>query len=188
MTRPLSWFRYVEKNFLPKEECVELIQRGEDIGFKESLIKVRGKGEIRDTEVRDNERVIFDDKELGDKLWKKIEPLVPQNMDGYEPYGLNTTFRFYRYKEGQQFKPHVDGSTKVSPTEVSLITVLIYLNEDFTGGETTFVMENESIKPETGMLLLFAHKQLHAGKPVPEGVKYVLRSDVMYRLIKYKNE
>lgn len=176
--RPANWFRYIQKNFLPKEECDRLIEYAEKLGFAESLIKLRGKGEVRDTDVRDNDRVLFTDKELADKLWEKIKPLAPAQLENFEAYGLNDHFRFYRYKEGQQFKPHVDGSVKISPTELSLVTVLIYLNEDFKGGETTFVMENESIKPETGMLCMFTHKQLHTGKPVPEGVKYVLRTDI----------
>lgn len=158
-----------------------MIQRGEELGFKESLINVRGKGEVMDKEIRDNDRVVFDDKELADKMWERIKEFVPQ-IDGFDPLGLNERFRYYRYQGGQQFKPHVDGSVKLSETDISFITVLMYLNEDFTGGETTFIIENESIKPETGMLLLFTHKQLHSGRPVPDGVKYVLRTDVMYRL------
>ena len=61
----------------------------------------------------------------------------------------------------------------------------LYLSEDFTGGETTFFDQTEDklrfkITPKLGQLLVFDHHQLHSGDPVLDGVKYVLRTDVMY--------
>ena len=56
----------------------------------------------------------------------------------------------------------------------------MYLNEGFEGGETEFVIPHEIIEPLGGTMLLFAHSQLHKGNPVPNGIKYVLRTDVMY--------
>jgi len=47
------------------------------------------------------------------------------------------------------------------------------------GGATNF--KDISIKPETGMALIFKHELLHEGAKVTAGLKYVLRSDVMYR-------
>ncbi|HSG70719.1 MAG TPA: hypothetical protein VLA12_09915, partial [Planctomycetaceae bacterium] len=59
---------------------------------------------------------------------------------------------------------------------------LVYLNDDFEGGETNFIVEPEvSIKPETGMGLMFQHPLLHEGAEVTSGVKYVARTDLMYR-------
>ncbi len=54
------------------------------------------------------------------------------------------------------------------------------LNEEFTGGSTDFDLVG-SVVPETGMALLFEHRVLHQGAPLLEGVKYVMRTDVMYR-------
>jgi hypothetical protein len=64
-------------------------------------------------------------------------------------------------------------------TEASYFTFMMYLNDNFAGGETTF--RNLSIKPERGMALIFLHALYHAGGEVTRGVKYVLRTDVMYR-------
>lgn len=61
-------------------------------------------------------------------------------------------------------------------------------SETIKGGATTLITLNENIIPQKGMLLLFDHKILHAGQSVTTGVKYVLRTDVMYRLKKYENE
>ena len=57
---------------------------------------------------------------------------------------------------------------------------MVYLNDDFAGGETEFVDLRRTIVPRTGSALLFQHMLLHAGETVTSGVKYVLRSDVLY--------
>lgn len=59
-----------------------------------------------------------------------------------------------------------------------LLTFMIYLNEGYTGGETRF--ESVSVAGKPGMALVFEHELLHEGAEVTAGVKYVLRSDVMY--------
>jgi hypothetical protein len=63
---------------------------------------------------------------------------------------------------------------------------MVYLNADFSGGETKFYNEDRelhvTVRPERGMALGFVHSQLHEGAPVVRGRKYVLRTDVMYTL------
>lgn len=56
---------------------------------------------------------------------------------------------------------------------------MIYLNEDFVGGETSF--DELNIVPKTGMAFCFIHEQKYVGNPVSQGFKYVLRSDIMYQ-------
>ena len=66
--------------------------------------------------------------------------------------------------------------------EQSFYTYIIYLNDDFEGGETTFLVTPEIvIKPETGGGLFFQHPIIHEGVVVTKGKKYVLRTDLMYR-------
>ena len=48
-------------------------------------------------------------------------------------------------------------------------------------GGTTSLHLNEQIQPKCGRALLFQHRQLHEGREVTSGVKYVPRTDVMYR-------
>jgi prolyl 4-hydroxylase len=55
---------------------------------------------------------------------------------------------------------------------------MIYLNEGYDGGETRF--ESLSVVGKLGMARVFEHELLHEGAEVASGVKYVLRSDVMY--------
>lgn len=59
---------------------------------------------------------------------------------------------------------------------------MIYSNEAFEGGETRF--DDIVIKANTGTALCFIHELKQEGYPVKNGIKYILRSDVMYGKIK----
>ena len=176
-------FKLEVENFFTSEECKGFIDFSEKEGYSESLIRSK-EGEVMNKEIRDNDRVIWDRPEVAAQLWELVKDIVPQDVDGFKPVGLNTRFRFYRYKDGQQFKPHIDGPYKIDEDNKSKITMLIYLNEGFVGGNTTLVHEGQEIEPKEGKLLLFEHKIMHCGRPVTEGTKYVLRTDVMYTKIK----
>jgi predicted 2-oxoglutarate/Fe(II)-dependent dioxygenase YbiX len=183
----MSRFTHVVEKFLTPEECQGFIKFSEERGYKESLIRTKD-GEQMNKDIRDNDRVIWDNPKFAEQLWELVKDFMPADIEGYEPLGLNERFRFYRYKDGQQFKPHIDAPFKRSTTEKSKITLLLYLNENFTGGATTLILEGKDNIPKEGMLFLFEHKIMHCGRPVTEGVKYVLRTDVMYKLKETKNE
>jgi hypothetical protein len=97
---------------------------------------------------------------------------------------LNELFRLYRYVPGQRFKPHLDGNHRRSNREISHFTFMAYLNDGAGGGETRFYSDDKSLRfavqPQRGAALVFLHGQLHEGAEVVSGMKYVLRSDVMY--------
>jgi predicted 2-oxoglutarate/Fe(II)-dependent dioxygenase YbiX len=63
---------------------------------------------------------------------------MPQQVGNRVPLGLNELFRFYRYQRGHQFKGHFDQSYIRSETEASYYTFMIYLNDNYEGGQTTF--------------------------------------------------
>ena len=182
----MSKFRLVKENFFTNEECDGFVDFSEKQGFVDAPINTK-EGEVMNKDYRNNDRYVWDRPEVAAQMFPLMKDLVPPVVEGngfkWEPCGLNERFRFYRYREGQSFKPHIDGAFKRNEDEISLITALIYLSEDFEGGETYLISDNEKIVPKKGMLLLFDHKILHAGMPVISGTKYVIRTDVMYRKI-----
>lgn len=174
-------FVYVVHDFLSASECTEFIQMAEGIGFGDAPITT-SQGPVMRKDVRNNSRVMKDDFEIAERLWQRAEPWVVSPWRGREAVGLNERFRFYRYEQGQLFAPHYDGAFERENGERSEFTFLIYLNQDFVGGETRFYNPGVyNILPRTGSLLLFYHPQLHEGVMIESGIKYVLRSDVMYR-------
>lgn len=121
----------------------------------------------------------------------------------------NERMRFLKYVGGEYFRPHCDGSY-VTPDgkERSYFTMHLYLNDAGTvteddlkgmsakerktavssvlvGGATTFhawdMKRKYDVMPKAGRILLFQHRDLiHSGDDVVSGVKYTMRTDLMY--------
>jgi predicted 2-oxoglutarate/Fe(II)-dependent dioxygenase YbiX len=166
-------------DFLTKQECLEYLVLSEKLGFEAAKVNTT-KGARLVPSVRNNSRVFYSDEELAQRLWQRAKPFIPAQFGRSQALGLNELFRFYRYERGQQFRGHFDQSYVRSPTEASLFTFMVYLNDNFQGGDTAF--RELRVWPKQGRLLLFEHGLYHLGRTVTQGVKYVLRTDVMYHL------
>jgi hypothetical protein len=93
---------------------------------------------------------------------------------------------------------HCDGTYETPDrTERSYFTLHLYLNDavlksgekQLEGGATTFFngrMDRRiDVVPKTGRVLLFQHRNLiHSGDDVVKGIKYTLRTDIMYAMQK----
>ena len=103
-----------------------------------------------------------------------------------------------RYLSGQKFDIHTDHLNEFNdlPCRGRLATCLIYLNSNFTGGETSFPHFNADVTPKKGTAVFFWNtletpgntnnvkydpymylnvddRLQHAGLPVLDGVKWV---------------
>jgi hypothetical protein len=175
---------FVIRNFFTPAECDSWIAQSEQTGYEEATISTAA-GAVMDKNVRDNARLILDDPELAARLWQRAEPFLPRCIRNWQVTGFNERFRFYRYDPGQKFARHWDGFFCRDNGEQSQLTFMVYLNDNFSGGETKFYLDNGmprlDVKPERGTALVFVHRQLHEGAELIQGRKYVLRTDVMYR-------
>lgn len=173
-------FALTVAKLLSIDECQALIQDSEARGYEPAPITTARGFEMR-PDVRSNTRVMYDDHALAERLWQRLHAHVPW---GWPPpwvaTGLNERFRVYRYEPGQCFRWHFDGAFERSPTERSMCSVLVYLNDGFEGGTTDF-HRGPSVAPVCGTALIFTHAQLHQGASPTRGRKYVLRTDIMYR-------
>lgn len=180
----------VDKVF-SSEECGAFIALSNKYHYETADIFVNSARQVL-SNVRNNKRVIYDDIQLAETLFSRLKHLLPEQFNGWTLSGLNERFRFYRYENGETFRPHYDGIYEVNDWHSSQLTLLIYLSEDFTGGETIFYRDSgmlkpcketqiANIQPKLGQILVFEHQQLHEGAPVLSGQKYVLRTDVMYK-------
>ncbi len=82
----------LEVEFFTQEECDELIQRANNIGWH----RANTGGEYF--------RAIMIDTKLAEKIWLKVKHLVPEtltiNDNTFTPVYVNDHFRFSRYEKG----------------------------------------------------------------------------------------
>lgn len=166
------------ENFLTVKECEDLIKMSESIGYNEAEVSLASGAKMMKN-IRNNYRILHTDEALAKEYWDRLEQYCPKVIEENYAVGLNEQFRFYKYELDQRFKRHIDGRYKRNEFEESRITFMIYLNEEFNGGETSF--DEVIIKPKTGTALCFIHELKHEGCSLKDGIKYVLRSDVMYK-------
>ncbi|KIO75818.1 hypothetical protein TH53_18125 [Pedobacter lusitanus] len=76
-----------------------------------------------------------------------------------------------RYPVGGVFTPHTDTHKGNSQRA---FTVIIYLNDNFSDGETSFPDLDYKCSPKTGRVLLFLSTELHSGLPVAAGEKNII--------------
>lgn len=85
-----------------------------------------------------------------------------------------------RYRPGQEYRPHFDAIGSADNQRV--LTFLVYLNDDYEGGETEFIATGLKVRGQKGDGLLFRNADLsgapdpnsqHAGLPVTAGEKYL---------------
>lgn len=86
------------------------------------------------------------------------------------------------YVPGQQYHRHSDALPNVPPGQQRVMTFLVWLNEDYEGGETAFPAADLKVRGKTGEGLLFRNaaadgtpdpRAIHAGLPVTRGAKFL---------------
>ena len=85
-----------------------------------------------------------------------------------------------RYRPGQQYRNHLD-FVRASENQ-RFLTALVYLNQDYEGGETCFIPTGLKVKGRKGDAIVFRNTDAnrlpdamseHAGLPVTTGTKYL---------------
>jgi predicted 2-oxoglutarate/Fe(II)-dependent dioxygenase YbiX len=184
------------QHFISASECRALIEAAEHRGFNSAELDYP-------PSYRNNDRQVLDDEQLAARLLFRLNEALPGGIQqlpsrlpapDWKPESINERFRLCRYQPGQRFHIHQDGVHHRGPDCRSMLTFMVYLTngDDFEGGDTLFFAtgpqggEGESnlvarIRPRAGSLILFDHGIWHAGEEVTRGIKYVLRSDLMFR-------
>jgi Rps23 Pro-64 3,4-dihydroxylase Tpa1-like proline 4-hydroxylase len=77
-----------------------------------------------------------------------------------------------KYSTGKSMGPHVDDYNNGDDPNIS---VVLYLNDNYEGGEINFPNQNITIKPEAGSIVIFpsVDPYYHQSLPVISGVKYM---------------
>ena len=178
---------------LTPDECRAVVDATEKVGYEGA------KNYCFMYNNRWNDRFMADDAQLAEFLWERVKEFTPKRVEAFERTwevdGLNSRFRFCKYLggEGHYFGPHTDGMYTADLDHRSLFTCMFYLNggPDFKGGLTNFIdpktrKVNHSIVPAPGLCVIFRQVDLrtyHEGTQVTSGLKYIMRTDVMYHAV-----
>ena len=175
---------YEFEDLLTKEECDRLIEYGKHKVEDSGVICERG--ETCKTDHRTSKNVFLKDEELDviEKITKQVERYMKIDRSHFED------LQFVHYDKNQEYKEHYDPCVGEGRCESFLkkggqrfATFIIYLNDDFVGGETNFPNRNVKVIPKVGKGVLFfsleddnetiREDSLHAGMPVLRGEKYM---------------
>jgi hypothetical protein len=190
-------------DFLSATECSGLIAACEHAGF-ENLDRTFPQT------YRKSDRLMIFSQRLAHSLFTRLLPHFKQaDFEGIIPIGfgrsgkwipvrLNECLKVVKYTRGGKIIPHQDGPWVPFEDQASAFTLVVYLNDDFEGGETLFLPDAElgsrqmisykynaesQVKPSRGSAIVFDHRFPHAGAPVSEGTKYILRAEVVFQRV-----
>jgi hypothetical protein len=109
------------------------------------------------------------------KIYEDTETRLRECLNDYEArFNIKMDFmeaiNYVRYGEGQHFSVHSDHGFSYSCT----LSSIMYLNDDYEGGELWFPHFSFKFRPECGDVLLFPSSFIHAhaSLKVTSGVKY----------------
>lgn len=173
--------------FVPAEICDRLVARASP-GLDRAEVYDPRTGQGRVNPIRDNSAFVFDlaatDLVLV-VLRERMARTAGLPVSGLEPSQV------LRYRVGETFDWHVDFLDPAIPGQVSdletrgqrIATLLLYLNDDFDGGETAFEAGAIRHRGRKGDALMWANTlprgepdrlTRHAGLPPTRGEKWVL--------------
>lgn len=172
-------------NLMTEEECDSVIARLEEAEF------ARSEGfnyENNENDVSDyrTSKTFYD----MDNIFSDYTQLVFNSVKDrfwYMPFSIQNLelVQSQRYGVGEEYKKHCDyfnyGPTQIKTNNDRIATMILYLNDDFEGGETEFHELGIKIKPKKGAALYFEynyipelnHKTIHSGNPVTKGEKLI---------------
>jgi len=110
------------------------------------------------------------------KIWEKIDPIVWDYRHVFElDLEMDEGYRVLKYGGGAEYHAHHD-HFRNNARSLSLVA---FLNDNFTGGNLVFPRFNVNIQPRAGSVIMFPsnYPYLHIAEPVGEKdntVKYSL--------------
>jgi len=117
-------------------------------------------------EIVKNAYVDLADKCVGKSLdWFEEPSLMRYNAGGF----------YIRHADSENMDPDTHIWRKVIDRDLSM---LIYLNDDYEGGELSFYNLNYQVRPRAGAAVMFpsGHRYLHQAETVTSGVRYAIVS------------
>jgi len=170
------------KGFLTPEECKEIIKLI-DADNQKSTVVIGGTENVGYDNSRTSSTSNLIDVGKVKEIKEKIANTLGLRVNQGEP------IQGQLYNGGEYFRPHFDwfiGEALKTHGKIAgqrTHTLMIYLNDDFTGGQTNFPKKQLSVRPEQGKAVWWRNTTddgsgddtvLHEGSDVKEGSKYII--------------
>lgn len=172
----------VYEDVITEEEKIYILEKAEPLFTRSGVV---GSAQPSDVRTSDTAWLQKDDPVVG--------PMMQRICKKFNvPFENSEQLQVVRYKPGTYYKEHHDSCCDDQDSCVEFAarsgqrirTILLYLNDDFTGGSTNFPTLNKQLKaPPRGAVVFYpmsnsgpfaCHpKALHAGMPVESGTKYI---------------
>lgn len=170
---------------LSTEECDRIIELASGIGLVQATVTsndaegnpVRAVGSYR---TNHNLRMSYGKDKLIDDIYKRISDIVCLPIENIE-------MEANKYHLTEYFMPHYDFLPPewiVDTGGQRLYSSVVYLNDDFEGGQTNFPNIPYMVQPLKGNAIVWRncienttvleHKSLHESVPVTNGIKWAL--------------
>ena len=187
--RPAPYGVHIFENFLTTDMVCELTDYADQCDG-ERLMMIDNERSTPENIVRiADERRIAERVTLGDH-WHPMNAMVRETFIDLAKQCFGVTLDWYetpdlmRYRAGGHYVRHADNAnmdmasqlwSKVIDRDLSL---LLYLNDDFDGGELHFCKFNFRLRPRAGTVVIFPsdHRYMHQAETVTRGVRYAIVS------------
>lgn len=108
-----------------------------------------------------------------DKPYKELLDIWSEKTGNDKIVSVTKNYTIRSWSTGKGMGPHVDRNTE-NPKNTMDWTSLIYLNDDYEGGELVFDDLGYSIKPSAGSIVFFPCLTSHSVPNVTKGNKYYI--------------
>jgi prolyl 4-hydroxylase len=166
----------VYRSLLTAEECAYLVVAGGP-SLQPSVVVDPQSGRLIPHPIRTSDNTqfgVYAEDLVVNAINRRIAAVSGTAAEQGEPLQL------LRYRPGGEYRAHMD-ALPGEPNQ-RILTVIVYLNDGYQGGETTFVRRNLSFRGRPGDAILFANvtsdgrpdpEAQHAGLPVTKGTKLI---------------
>lgn len=161
---------YILPDVITPDECMTLIKRFELEGTIAQYI------DVQEDQQRSG-KYTFQNIELTKEFAKRIKSALNLHYSS-SMYALGDQWCIRKYWANSGYINEVVHTNIQIGDEVSNYTVLLYLNDDFNGGET-IIGKNIKITPKTGSILLIRQDLCHSSKMCYNRFKYILKGDAV---------
>ncbi len=167
--------------FLSDEECAHLIEVAQP-RLRQSTIVSDGERGTLDTQRKSGSAFL---DQAGDRIIQAVKRRIAAATD--TPVENQERLQVTHYHEGERYAPHFDalGASGLDTGAAGdrVWTVILYLNDDYTGGATVFPRLRRKIQPSKGKAVVFRNLTsdcarhdplaIHAGAAVHGGEKWL---------------